>query len=500
VSGGNYISVPNSFKIELAGRFTGKITKAPVALTFRDLILLPGLARVEPGEVDIRTRVTMRHALNIPLVSSPMDTVTEAEMAIALARQGGLGVLHRNCSTEEQVEMAKRVKRAESFIIRDVVTISPDSTVGEAIEVMHKHNISGLPVVEDGRLVGIVTARDVRFADTGLRVSDVMTREVVAVRGGVSIEEAKRILQEHRIEKLPVVDDSRRLMGLITVKDILLRGKFPLAVRDEEGRLLCAAAISPFDFNRALKLDKHVDILVVDVAHFHNENCMKATKKLLKELESDLVVGNIGTYKAAEDIVTKLDGVAGLRVGIGSGSICTTMEVLKAGSPTLFATAQVADALTDYGADLPVIADGGIRNPGDIALALALGASCAMMGNVFAGCKEAPGELVVIGGRYFKRYRGMASPSARRRRYALDRYHAKEIAEGVEGLVPYRGDVASVVAEFIAGLKAAMGYAGARSIKELREKARLAVLTEAGSKEAGPHSIYLPSKEAPGLL
>ncbi|RLI12654.1 IMP dehydrogenase [Candidatus Bathyarchaeota archaeon] len=462
------------------------------------MILLPGLSEVEPGEVDVRTKVSRNYTLNIPFVSSPMDTVTEAEMAIALARQGGLGVLHRNCTIEEEVEMAKKVKRAESFVIKDVVTIRPDQTVGEAVRVMEKHNISGLPVVgDDGRLVGIVTARDVRFADYGLKVADVMTGldKLVTVHEGITIEEAKRILQEHRIEKLPVVDDQGRLKGLITVKDIMLRDKFPNAVRDEEGRLLCAAAVSPFDLERAVKLDKWVDILVIDVAHFHNRNCFRATKKLLRHVGADVIVGNIGTYEAAEDAITELDGIAGFRVGIGSGSICITMELLKAGSPTLFATAQVADAVADYGADLPIIADGGVRNPGDAALALALGASCVMMGNVFAGCKEAPGELVAIGGRYFKRYRGMASPSARARRHAIDRYHSKRIAEGVEGLVPYRGDVASVVAEFVEGLKAAMGYAGARSIMELQEKARVAMLTEVGVKEAGPHSIYLPSRE-----
>ncbi|RLI09449.1 IMP dehydrogenase [Candidatus Bathyarchaeota archaeon] len=484
----------------MPGRFTDRILRAPVAFTFRDLILLPGLAEVEPGEVDVSTRVSVHHRLNIPFVSSPMDTVTEAEMAIALARQGGLGVLHRNCSIEEEVEMAKRVKRAESFVIRDVVTVRPDQTVGEAISIMREHDISGLPVVDhDGRLVGIVTARDVRFADPGLRVSDVMTGSdhLVKVEEGITIEEAKKILQEHRIEKLPVVDEGGRLKGLITVKDIMLRDKFPNAVRDEEGRLLCAAAISPFDLERALKLDKYVDILVVDVAHFHNRNCMEATKKIMAEVGADVVVGNIGTYQATVDVITGLEDVAGLRAGIGSGSICVTMELLKAGSPTLFATAQVADALAEYGAlgHIPIIADGGVRSPGDAALALALGASCVMMGNVFAGCKEAPGEVVAIGGRYFKRYRGMASPSARARRHAVDRYFSKRIAEGVEGLVPYRGDVASVVAEFVEGLKAAMGYAGAKNIRELWEKARVAMLTEVGVKEAGPHSILLPSQE-----
>ncbi len=474
--------------------FRSKLRGADVALTFRDVVILPGWVEVEPGEVDVQTRVTTNYRLNIPLISSPMDTVTESEMAIALARQGGLGVLHRNCSIKEEVEMARRVKRAESLIIRDVVTITPDTTVGEAVELMEKYSISGLPVVEGDKLVGIVTERDVRFADPRLLARDVMTRDLITAQEGITIEEAKEILQKYRIEKLPVVDEEGRLRGLITVKDIMLRGKFPHAARDEEGRLLCAAAVSPFDLERAKKLDKYVDILVVDVAHFHNKRCFEATARLLREVQADVVVGNIGTYKAAEDVITKLDGVAGLRVGIGSGSICVTMEVVKAGSPTLYATAQAADAVATYGADIPIIADGGVRNPGDVAVALAVGASAAMMGSVFAGCREAPGELVAIGGRYYKRYRGMASPSARAKRYAIDRYMAKGIAEGVEGWVPYRGDVASVVEEFVSGLKAAMGYAGAKTIKELREKAKLAVLTEAGSREASPHSILLPSE------
>jgi len=474
--------------------FRDKLFKAEFALTFRDVILLPGWVEVEPREVNVRTRATKSYELNIPLISSPMDTVTESEMAIALARQGGLGVLHRNCSIEEQAEMAKRVKRAEAFIIRDVITVEPDRSVAFAIELMERHRISGLPVIEGGKLVGIVTGRDVRFADPGLRVRDVMTKDVIVAKESVTIEEAKEILQRHRIEKLPVVDDQGNLRGLITVKDIMLRGKFPGATRDERGRLLCATAISPFDLERAKRLDEYADILVVDVAHFHNKNCFSATKKLLQEVEADVIVGNVGTYKAAEDAITQLEGIAGLRVGIGSGSACATMEIMKAGSPTLYATAQAADAVRSYGADLPIIADGGVRTPGDVAVALCLGASAVMMGSVFAGCREAPGELVVIGGRHYKQYRGMGSPAARAKRFAVDRYQpAKDIAEGVEGWVHYRGDVASVVREFVEGLRAAMGYAGARTIEELR-RARLALLTEAGTKEAGPHGILLPSE------
>jgi len=477
-------------------RFRGKLEKAQVAITFRDLILLPGKAYFEPREVDLRTKVTINYGLNIPFISSPMDTVTESEMAIALARLGGLGVIHRNCSVEEQIEMVKRVRRAESFIIRDVITISPDDSVEHALELMHRHSISGLPVVENEKLVGILTGRDVRFANPLLKVKEVMTKNVITAPQSITIEEAKRILHEHRIEKLPVVDENGKLVGLITFKDILAREKFPNAARNEEGQLLCAAAVSPFDIKRAKALDKYVDILVVDVAHFHNENVMSSTKQLIENVSADVIVGNIGTYEATVDVITKIENVAGLRVGIGSGSICSTYEVTKAGSPTLFATAQVADALEEYGVRMPIIADGGIRSSGDIAIALSLGAWAVMMGNIFAGCRESPGTLVAIGGRYYKQYRGMASPSARARRFAIDRYAvpAKEIAEGVEGWVPYRGDVASVVKELIAGLKAAMGYAGCKSIPELWEKAKLAWLTPTGMEEMKPHSIYLPGE------
>ncbi|MEM2251011.1 MAG: IMP dehydrogenase [Candidatus Hadarchaeales archaeon] len=478
------------------GKFTEKLKMAGVAVTFRDVILLPGLAEVEPAEVDVSTKVSKNYKLNIPFVSSPMDTVTESEMAIAIAREGGLGVLHRNCSVEEQVEMAKRVKRAEALIIRDVVTVSPDQTVAEAVELMKIHQISGLPVVEGRKLVGIITGRDVRFADAHLKVRDVMTKDVITAGEDIDIEKAKEILHRHRIEKLPIVNESGELKGLITFKDISLRGKYPNAARDEEGQLLCAAAISPFDIERAKKLDKYVDILVTDVAHFHNVRVIQATKKLLQEVNADVIVGNIGTYEAAVDTITQLEGVAGLRVGVGSGSICVTSEVTKAGAPTLFAVAQIADALADYGCDIPVIADGGVRGPGDAALALAAGASAVMAGNLFARCKEAPGTLMAIGGRYYKQYRGMGSPSALAKRYSLDRYSmpAKGIAEGVEGWVPYRGEVSTVLKELCDGLRAAMGYAGAKNIRDLWAKARFGLLTAAGIEETKPHDILLPSE------
>ncbi len=475
--------------------FRDKFKNADNALTFNDVILLPGWTTLEPDEASVKTQATRNVSLNAPFIASPMDTVTESEMAIALARNGCLGVLHRNCSAEEEVDMARAVKRAEALIIRDVITVNPETTIEELLALMKEHSISGFPVVENGdSLAGIVTWRDVRLADKGLKVGDVMTKDVITGTEETSLEEAMGILHDHRIEKLPIVDGKGRVRGLMTMKDITLKGTYPDALRDEEGRLICAAATSPFDLERAKALDKYVDILITDVAHFHNKNCFEATKKILKEVEAEVIVGNIGTYEAAEDCLTKLDGVAGLRVGIGSGSICSTSVVTRAGAPTLYATSQAADAVKDYGADVPVIADGGLRNPGDIAVALAVGASCAMMGNVFAGCSESPGRLVALEGRYYKEYYGMGSPRARRKRFVQDRYSqpSKTISEGVEGWVPYRGPVTDIISEFVGGLKAAMGYVGARTIPEIWDKARLALITERGAKEIAPHDIMRP--------
>jgi IMP dehydrogenase len=475
--------------------FRAKFENAEKALTFNDVLLLPGWTTLEPNETNVMSRITKNIDINIPLIASPMDTVTEAEMAIALAREGAIGILHRNCSTKEEVEMARRVKRAEAVIIRDVITVSPDSTVETLLRLMEEHNIKGFPVVErESKLQGIVTWRDVRLAEHDLLIRDVMTENVITGTEDTDLEQAMKILHDHRIEKLPIVDNDGRVQGLITMKDITLKGKFQEAVRDDEGRLLCAAAISPFDLPRAKAIDKYVDIIVLDVSHFHNKNCFDAAKKILKEVEADIIVGNIGTYEAAEDIITKLDGVAGLRVGIGSGSICSTSVVTRAGAPTVYATSQVADAVNTYGADLPVIADGGMRNPGDVAVAMAVGASCAMMGNVFAGCSESPGRLVAMEGRYYKEYYGMGSAKAREKRFVQDRYSkpSKSINEGVEGWVPYRGPVKEILGEFTGGLKAAMGYIGAATIPDVWEKARLALVTERGALEAAPHDIFRP--------
>ena len=478
--------------------FNSKLSDVPTVYTFNDFTLLPGWTEVEPKEVDLKTNVSVNYRINIPFVSSPMDTVTEDELAIALARQGGLGVLHRNTSIEKQVEMARRVKRAESMIIRDVVTINTDADVGEAIRLMKLHNIHGLPVVnEEHKLVGIVTWRDVRYSDFSLSISSVMTskNDLVYATEEIDMEEAKRLMHLHKIEKLPIIDEDWKLKGLITFKDLELRGKFPKASRDEDGRLLIGAAISPFDLKRAKMLDKYVDILVTDVAHFHNKNVFEATKKLLDEVSADLIVGNIGSKEAVLDAVTKLGSIAGLRVGIGSGSICKTGIVTKVSSPTLYATAKAADALAEVGlmGKIPIIADGGIKNSGDIALALAAGASAVMMGNILAGTRESPGRLTAIEGRYYKEYYGMGSARARSKRVYYDRYAklAKDIEEGVEGWVPYRGTVEDVVKELVAGLQAAMGYIGASKISEMWVKAKFARLTPQSVQEIKPHNIYM---------
>jgi IMP dehydrogenase len=460
---------------------------------------LPGRSEVEPDKVDLSVNLTRSIRLNLPLLSSPMDTVTEADLAIAIARQGGLGIIHRNMPVEEQVENAKRVKRAESFVIRDVVTINPDDRVSQALQLMKSHSISGLPVVESDRLLGILTKRDVNFAEGNDPVRDVMTKDVIMAEAEVTIEEAKRIMHKHRVEKLPVVDANRRLLGLITIKDVYARERFPLAARDDKGRLLVGAAVSPFDIERARALENYVDLLVSDVAHFHNVNVLESAAKLVRSVSTDFIAGNLGTAEAAKDTVQALDGrLAGIRAGVGSGSICVTAEVTKAGAPTLFAVAQISHGLEESSmVRIPIIADGGIRGPGDGALALAAGASAVMMGNVFAGCTESPGQLIKVGGKYYKPYRGMGSSGARHKRFAVDRYNqpAKGIAEGVEGVVPYRGDVQVVVEEFISGLKASFGYAGATSISDLWNKATFGSVSAAGIEELKPHSIILPGEE-----
>lgn len=470
-------------RVSAVGKFIDKLVNAPIALTFEDVVLLPSRSSVEPREVDLSTNITVNIKAHIPIVSSPMDTVTEAEMAIALARLGGLGIVHRNCSRENQVELVKKVKEAPVLPIK-YVYLEATSTVEEAYRKLIELNTEVLPVVDsNGLFLGYFKYSCIRKAESKDPVAKYVVKDDVLRK-----EEILRADKIHLKSFLAIVDSNGRYWGTL---DNGLNGEITPLV-DEKGRLMVGAAISPYDLKRAKMLEKWVDVLVVDVAHFHNLNCIKATKKLLREVSVDIVVGNIGTYEACEDILTMLENIAGLRVGIASGSICSTGIVTGVAAPTLFAVANVRDALEDYGvAHIPIIADGGIKTPGDAAKALAAGASAVMLGRALAGTDEACSPLIPVGSRLYKLYRGMGSKSALAKRYSMDRYSlpSKKIAEGVEGLVPYRGSVASVVEEFKGGLQAALGYVGARNIKELWLKAKFAKLTPIGRREVLPHDI-----------
>ncbi len=476
--------------------FEEKLKDAKIGLTFDDVLLLPSRSSVEPKDVDVSSYITRNIKAKIPILSSPMDTVTEDRMAIALAELGALGIIHRNITIEEQVNFVRNVKKEESLIIRDLHTITPETTIEEAERIMRENNIAGLPVVEDDRLVGILTNRDIRFyRGERLKVSSVMTKDVITAPEGITIEEAIRIMHEHRIEKLPIVKDGK-LVGLITAKDILKREQYPDALRDAEGRLMVGAAVGPFDIERVRRLvDAEVDVIVVDTAHGHNENVMESVKKMRKMVDVDLIAGNIATKEAAEDLIAL--EVDALRVGIGPGSICTTRVVAGIGVPQLEAISQTADVAREYG--VPVIADGGIRYSGDIVKALAAGANAVMLGSLLAGTEEAPGREMIIGGRKFKVYRGMGSIGAMQKGIS-DRYgklgKGKLVPEGVEAAVPYKGRVEEVIFQLIGGVKSGMGYVGARNIEELHRRARFVRITNAGLRESHPHDVNIIS-EAP---
>ncbi|MCY3412414.1 MAG: IMP dehydrogenase [Candidatus Heimdallarchaeota archaeon] len=472
--------------------FIDKVNEAPQLITFADLYLRPGKTTTNPENISLRSHVTKNITLRRPFVSSPMDTVTEAEMAIAMARSGGVGVLHRNCSIEQEVAMAKKVKRAESFIIDEVVTIKADITIKEAKLTMDMNSISGLPVINDNEeVIGILTKRDVRFASDDSIVSEMMSKDLVTAGKNISIEQAKSLLHKRRIEKL-IITENDKLHGLLTVKDLERRGKFPLATRDEEEKLVVGAAIGPFDEKRALALDPYVDFILVDLAHGHNMNAMQSAAKISEKISAELVYGSLGSVESVEDVSSTIDNVAGLRVGIGSGAICSTSVVTKASSPTLFSTMQVASAVKELGLNIPVISDGGINNAGDGALCFAVGGSTIMMGSLFAGTRESPGQLLAIEGKMMKSYRGMGSNAAKSVRYALDRYSkpSKSIPEGVEGYVPFRGNVRDVMDELTSGLQAAFGYAGAGSVTEMWSNAKLGKISSQGIRETKPHDIY----------
>ena len=473
-------------------------------LTFDDVLLEPGPSAVMPAETDVSTRLTREIRLNIPLLSSAMDTVTESRLAIAMAQLGGMGVIHRNLSVEEQAEQVRTVKRYESGMVINPVTIHPDTTLREIREIGERRRISGFPVVEreTGRLVGILTNRDIRF-ETNLDclASELMTRENLAtVREGVTQEEARRILQQRRIERLIVVDGDGRAVGLITVSDIQKAIAFPLAAKDEQGRLRVGAASSVGDtgFERSMALvDAGADVVVIDTAHGHSVHVAEAVRRVKRESNRvQVVAGNVATYEGARALVDA--GADAVKVGIGPGSICTTRIVAGVGVPQLTAIAEAARAA--HG--VPVIADGGIKYSGDLAKALAAGAATAMLGSAFAGTEEAPGEVFLYQGRSYKSYRGMGSVGAMARGSA-DRYFQKEVGdalkfvpEGIEGQVPFKGSLVAIIHQLVGGLRASMGYVGAPSIEELQRRARFVRITGAGLRESHVHDVQI-TREAP---
>jgi IMP dehydrogenase len=475
----------------------------PEGLTFDDVLLLPGKSCVLPLEADTRTRFARKLQLDIPLASAAMDTVTESRLAIAIARQGGIGIVHRNMPIDRQGEEVDRVKRSESGMIVDPVTISPDITLRQALEIMTKYRISGLPVTRGSRLTGILTNRDLRFEKNHSQlVSSVMTKEnLVTVPVGTTLEEAERILQKHRIEKLLVVDQDFNLKGLITVKDIQKKLEYPRAAKDEQGRLRVGAAVGATgDFlERAIEMSKaKADVLAIDTAHGHSQRVMEAIKVIRQRLpEMQLVAGNVATYEGAKDLISL--GIDGLKVGIGPGSICTTRVVTGAGVPQVTAIMEASRAA--QGTDVPVIADGGIKYSGDITKAIAAGASCVMIGSLFAGTEESPGETILYQGRTFKSYRGMGSTGAMEGGSA-DRYaqegaeRGKSVPEGVEGRVPYKGTLGALTDQLVGGLKSGMGYVGAGTLKELTERSKFLRITAAGLRESHVHDVII-TREAP---
>jgi IMP dehydrogenase len=476
------------------------------ALTFDDVLLTPARSAVLPNDTDTRTRLTRRVELGIPLLSAAMDTVTEAPLAIAMAQAGGLGVVHRSLGIAEQADEVRKVKKFEAGMVVNPVTITPDATLADALKLMADHKISGIPVVErsNGRLVGIVTNRDVRFAsDPNELIRALMTKDnLVTVREGVEMGEAKRLLHKHRIEKLLVVDGGFRCVGLITVKDIEKARNYPNACKDEKGRLRAGAAVGVGDAEvaRAEALfDAEVDVIVVDTAHGHSDGVLKTVQRVRKLSNyTQVVAGNVATAEGAKALIDA--GADAVKVGIGPGSICTTRVVAGVGVPQLTAILDAAEVCRKQ--DVPLVADGGIKHSGDLAKAIAAGASCAMVGSLFAGTDESPGEVYLYQGRSYKAYRGMGSLGAMARGSA-DRYFQAEIAdslklvpEGVEGRVPYRGPVANIIHQLVGGLRAALGYTGSASIAELQRNVRFLRITNAGLRESHVHDVAI-TREAP---
>jgi IMP dehydrogenase len=486
--------------IERKGFMEGKFAKE--GLTFDDVLLVPQKSSILPRDVDTRTRLTKKIKLNIPLISAGMDTVTESKLAIAMAREGGIGIIHKNMSIKEQALEVDKVKRSEHGVIVDPFYLSPDHVIADALELMERYHISGVPIVdEDKKLVGILTNRDIRFEnDVNKKIEDAMTKDnLVTAKEGICMEEAEKILKSRKIEKLPIIDDEGYLKGLITIKDIEKAIQYPNSAKDLRGRLLVGAAIGITGdmMERAQALVKAgVDVIVIDTAHGHSQGVLEAVKKIKKEYpEMQVIAGNVATGEATEELI--LAGADAVKVGIGPGSICTTRVVAGIGVPQITAVYDCACAAKKY--DIPVIADGGIKYSGDIPKAIAAGAEICMMGSLFAGTEESPGETVIYKGRNFKTYRGMGSMSAMAAG-SKDRYFQentkKFVPEGVEGMVPYRGKLKDIVYQMVGGLRAGMGYCGTATIKDLVENGKFIKITAASLKESHPHDISI-TKEAP---
>jgi IMP dehydrogenase len=472
---------------------------APIGITFDDVLLVPGKSYVEPDHTDVKTRFSKNIGLSVPIVSAAMDTVSEAEMAVAIAREGGIGVIHRNMPREMQVEEIKKVRRGEELLVRDVITASPSQTIESVWKTMMENSISGIPIIDGSKLVGIISRRDVRpivNTEPNRKIVEVMTRDVVTARESVKVDEAIDIMYEHKVERLPIVNDKGSLIGIISMQNILERRQYPNANKNGNDQLRVAAAVGPFDIERAMALDKAgADAICVDCAHAHNMRVVESARRIKKMVSADVVVGNIATSEACEELVGFADGV---KVGVGPGSICTTMIVAGVGVPQLSAIAGAVDVAREAG--MPVIADGGVRYPGDVAKAIAAGADCVMLGNLLAGAKEAPGRLITIKGRKYKQYRGMGSLGAMAGGECPDRYfqdaerelgRTKFVPEGVEGAIPYRGTVSDTIYQLIGGLRSSMGYCGAATIKEMQEKARFIRVTSSGMNESHPHDIMI---------
>lgn len=484
--------------------FSEKVQNAPKGYTFDDFLLVPNASWVEAKTVDTKIQLSKNINLNIPVLSAAMDTVSESELAIALAQEGGIGVIHRNMTSDMEVEEVKKVKSAEEITIRDVVTITPDSDIQTVQDIMENESISGLPVIEDDKIVGIISKRDVKpmiRSGVNKKVNEIMTSDVVTIEETISPEEALDIAYENKVERLPVVRDGK-LVGIVTIRDILNHDKHPNAARDKNGKLLVAAAAGPFDLDRAMALDDAgADIISIDCAHAHNMNVVKFVETMKDNIEADLCVGNIATAEAAENLIAH--GADGLKVGIGPGSMCTTRIVAGVGVPQITAISEVADVAKDAG--IPVIGDGGLRYSGDIAKAIGAGADAVMLGNLLAGTYESPGDVVVMNGRKYKTYRGMGSMGAMTGGFGggADRYfqevkgpmkHSKLVPEGVEGAVPYKGTVNEVIFQLIGGLKASMGYCGAKDIAAMQQKARFVQITAGGLKESHPHDLLITNE------